>query len=367
MIYSTLKNDEYLEFESLLEKTKAFILLHLSKEIKTGNQFENFVFKCMQQCAQNTIFAQHIYQTADREFPDIILNNYWGVEVKFTKDDKWKSIGNSVLESSRIDAVQKIYIFFGKCGGIPDVKYRRYEECLYGISVTHYPRYEIDMELPVGNSIFDLMNIPYDELRKQDKPVKAIRQYYKSQLKDNNSLWWIDDENISPKTLEICDFKNLSLEQKEMLVAEGFVLFPEVFNSQYARLCAFWVSYYSVICPNMRDQYSAGGRKRIENLSSEDDIVIFEKIGITEIPQIYYRFLFQYLDKVCYLLKNINLQLVSECWDIEIKSHSQLLALWKSEIDKFTPAEFQKPISKLFEEIKNILLRRADENRCIWY
>lgn len=49
-------------------------------------------------------------------FPDIAMGEY-GVEVKFTLNDTWRSIANSVLETQRIDEVKHIYVVFGKMGG----------------------------------------------------------------------------------------------------------------------------------------------------------------------------------------------------------------------------------------------------------
>ncbi len=176
MIYVDNPTIERREIERLLLATKNSTLSSVDQyghpERISGNEFEEIVYENARSCARATKLDGEIIHTADREFPDIIAADYYGIEVKATKKDDWTSIGNSVLESSRISSVEKIYLFFGKLGGNPDIKYRDYEACLKGISVTHYPRYQIDMNLPNGDSIFDKMNIPYDDLRHMNNPIK---------------------------------------------------------------------------------------------------------------------------------------------------------------------------------------------------
>lgn len=331
MIYSDSSHNEKAAFEQLLQRSAEKVLQDLDpNRINSGNKFENFVFEKMQAAALGTIFADSLYQTKDREFPDIIAKGYWGVEVKYTKDDKWKSIGNSVLESSRIEGVQKIYIFFGKCGGTPEIRYRLYESCLSGISVTHYPRYEIDMNLAQGESIFDKMQLSYDELRQDKYPVKKIRQFYKAQLKENDSLWWIDDNESASTSFQIQFFANLSPLEKNRLIAEGFILYPEILASRYAGLCAFWVSYYSIICPNMRDQYSAGGK--MQGLS-----------------QIHYKLLKECATEIKQQLEQIDLALVADCWNMALNSRDEMIAIWYQKIDLYTPKTYATPLSAQFK------------------
>jgi hypothetical protein len=50
-------------------------------------------------------------------FPDIRANGF-GVEVKTVNKDSWLSVGNSVFEGMRDAAVKKIYVVFGKFGGM---------------------------------------------------------------------------------------------------------------------------------------------------------------------------------------------------------------------------------------------------------
>lgn len=95
-------------------------------------------------------------------FPDIALGRH-GIEVKFTINDSWRSVANSVLESHRIEAVKHIYIVFGKMGGMPEVRWGRYEDVVMHVRTSHVPRFEIEMDAP--NSLFKQLGVTYDQFR----------------------------------------------------------------------------------------------------------------------------------------------------------------------------------------------------------
>ena len=110
------------EFEQLLSKTKSYCLKRISEQSLKGMQgvpFENLVFQQMSAAAIGTKFENEIEQTGPQTFPDIIAKKYYGAEVKVTTDDKWMSTGNSVLETTRREDIERIYVFFGKFGAIP--------------------------------------------------------------------------------------------------------------------------------------------------------------------------------------------------------------------------------------------------------
>ena len=72
---------------------------------------------------------------------------------------------------------------FGKLGGDP-IQFisRPYEEVLYGIAVTHMPRYLINMKLGKGETIFDKIGIPYEELRKEDREILQLQEQIRQLL-----------------------------------------------------------------------------------------------------------------------------------------------------------------------------------------
>src|SRR5438105_682275 len=88
--------------------------------------FEKRVLEVLQQVAdgRGIKIAPSFHPHA---FPDIVANGF-GVEVKSTRKEEWLTVGNSVFEGMRDSSVQKLYIVFGKFGGMPAVKWGRYEE-----------------------------------------------------------------------------------------------------------------------------------------------------------------------------------------------------------------------------------------------
>lgn len=331
MIYVENPVVERWEVEQLLASTRIGTLESITQyghpERITGNEFEEIVYENAKSCARGTSLDDRIMHTADREFPDIVAADYYGIEVKATKKDDWTSIGNSVLESSRISSVEKIYMFFGKLGGMPDIRFRDYEACLKGISVTHYPRYQIDMNLPNGSSIFDKMDIPYDELRAMDNPIKAIRQYYKSQMSAGDSLWWIDDDNDALPALSpvIRNLSTLSPDEKDSIVASVMAFFPEVFSSsskKYERIPAFLASQYGVVTANLRDFFTAGGQ-----------VIVEYDGGHIQVPQIVSR-VRELAPKIHACLSGKNQIMLQNYWGHRIENFAGADTAWCIEADK---------------------------------
>lgn len=266
MIYAKKRNPSEEIFLSILENSKDRLVskLRTEKPLPNSNQFEILVCEVMIDIARGTEFEGTIQQTGVAAFPDIVANGYFGVEVKMTAKDHWRSTGNSVLESLREANVQRIYIMFGKMGGEPDVKYRLYQECLPEVSVTHSPRYRIDMNLPEGESIFDKLGVPYDELRTSEDTIKQIKTYYRNRLQEGEGLWWIDDESEAPSPV-IKQFRTLDLTDKEAFKIDCMILFPELFKNRanYDRAAAYLITEFGAVSASLRDEFSAGGRQKI--------------------------------------------------------------------------------------------------------
>lgn len=256
------------EFVTLLENSK-IELLSCADTITpaySALDFEQLVCEKMQKSSKGTSFEGTIIQTPAKAFPDIVANNFYGVEVKFTKDDKWQSVGNSINESSRVKTISRIYMAFGKAGGGFDFRYRLYQECLSGVSMTHYPRYQIDMNLPVGSSVFDAMGTSYDSLRlKAGGALEEIRKYYgKAARKSGGSLWWTkNDDGIVSDGLFVKPWGSISTEEKNNHFLEVLILFPEVFDGKYETAAGYLITEFNVYSHSMRDHFSAGGREDI--------------------------------------------------------------------------------------------------------
>ncbi|WP_295214523.1 hypothetical protein [Ruminococcus sp.] len=246
---------------------------------RNGTDLEEDVYDALERCAIHTPFEGTIQLVSGASFPDIVANKYYGVEVKSTNKNHWKSIGSSILESTRNQNVERIYLTFGKLGLPIAFKSRPYEECLSGISVTHYPRYQIDMELKQGETIFDKMGIPYDTLRKMDNPVAPVSKYYKSLLKEGESLWWASDSDVEssevPATVKL--WSVLSPDAKTYFTVQGYALFPEILSrgnsKKYQRYALWLATNCGIINTNIRDQFSAGGQVDIRTINGN-----FEKM-----------------------------------------------------------------------------------------
>ncbi|WP_229239386.1 hypothetical protein [Emticicia agri] len=257
------------EFDLLLQLT----ITELNNQAKkkpdaiatlSGRNLEPYVKDIMTSLAVGTVFEGSIELIGGQKFPDIVVKKYYGVEVKTTTQNHWKTTGNSVLETTRVEHVERIYMLFAKLASPVEFRCRPYEEVLSDVVVTHSPRYLIDMNLAKGKSIFDKMALSYDSLRKKENPIRQIVDYYKSKLKPGEELWWIDTENINrPSNIIIRIWSNLSVKEKQALKNKSMVYFPELFgnsNDKFGRLSIWLVTREAVVCPNVRDLFTAGGK-----------------------------------------------------------------------------------------------------------
>lgn len=277
---------------------------------RSGKVVEQDVFQAVCAASNDTEFEGTIRLVSGVSFPDIVANKYYGVEVKSTEKDHWTSIGSSILESTRILDVERIYLTFGKLGKPVKFLSRPYEECLYGIAVTHYPRYKIDMRLKKGETIFDKMGISYDELRRLDNPVTPVSKYYKEKLKPGESLWWVADDvdATAPATVRL--WTALSHEQKEKLTVQGYALFPEILsagnNKKYNRYALWLATRKAVVNTNIRDSFSAGGKV---NLSSTGGILI-------KMPAVFGQ-IKKYHELIQKIIDDADEQILLEYWNVD--------------------------------------------------
>lgn len=210
MIISDNKHPPLSAFQSLMRATDSVLNQDATRRQdyyskRSGKAVEGDVYSAMCQVAQGTPFEGTIQLISGFSFPDIVAHQFYGVEVKSTAKNHWTSIGSSILESTRNADVERIFLTFAKLGKPVQFLSRPYEECLSGIAVTHYPRYQIDMRLQPGETIFDKMGIPYDQLRQMDNPAAPVSRYYRSKLGPGESLWWAADnpEQIAPATVRL--------------------------------------------------------------------------------------------------------------------------------------------------------------------
>jgi len=133
MVISTNSNLELSDFVNLIKSTTNSLNTEVSTRedyfiSRAGNKLENVVYDKMEYLAKGTQFEGTIQLVSGQRFPDIVANRFYGVEVKSTTQNHWKTTGNSVLESTRVKDVDRIYMFFGKLAKPVEFKYRPYED-----------------------------------------------------------------------------------------------------------------------------------------------------------------------------------------------------------------------------------------------
>ena len=310
----------------LLLKTEAS--RHTQRYIESsGTRLEGLVLEALNEAARRTEFDGSIRLASGLRFPDIVLEaGGIGVEVKSTTRNHWTTTGNSVLESTRIPNIGKIFLMFGKLVSPIDFKVRLYEECLKEVLVTHYPRYQIDMNLPDGETIFDKIGMSYDELRVLQEPISPIIKYYSSILRPGESLWWAGNSKARDQSSPMTIRELSSLEQNERadVVARSFVLFPQLFGRGQDKFhdVLVWLLRKGIICGNIRDFYTAGGKWRF--VSSGGNVV--------ELPQIFKRF-YDSKERFVRSMAEADVLELEYSWRVDLKGDDRL-GKWLSIVRK---------------------------------
>jgi hypothetical protein len=251
------------QFEALLTKACAL----LTKECRSGQvsteskQFENRVREVVRTLLVEfkiaVDFSPHPYG-----FPDIVLGVF-GVEVKFTTNDTWRSVANSVFESFRNKDVKYIYVLFGKMGGTPSVRWGRYAECVMHVRTSHVPRFEVDID--AKESLFKKFGVTYEQFSKlpEEGRMEYIRRYARSRLKEGERLWWLEEKQDEGHSLpmQVQLFSNLSSEEKLKMRAEASLLCPQIVGSgrnrtKYSDPIMYLLTYHGILAT--RDAFSAG-------------------------------------------------------------------------------------------------------------
>ena len=319
MIISENRKPELPVFQRLMKKTDVILNADAQRREdyytkRSGKPLETDVYEAVREAAIGTEFDGTIQLVSGASFPDIVAGRYYGVEVKATEKNHWTSTGSSILESTRDANVERIYLTFGKLGRPVEFLSRPYEECLSGIAVTHYPRYLIDMRLQRGETIFDKMGISYDTLRQMENPVAPVSRYYKSKLKEGESLWWASDEteNIVPPTVRL--WTALSKEEKELYIIQGYVQFPELFEmknpKKYNRYALWLATQQGVVNTNVRDGFSAGGKVYLRTTGGIE----------VKVPAVYGR-VQKYRDYIIDQLEHMDAKVLEENWGCPVREN----------------------------------------------
>ena len=164
-------------------------------------------------------------------------------------------------------------------------------------------------------------------MRASSNPVKHVRDYYRSQLKPGQSMWWIDDDSDKTPVLStiINSLSSLSDSEKNALQAEAFIMFPEIFSnstSKYEKVAVHWASNHGLISSNLRDIFTSGGQ-----------VTIGIGIDVFSVPKVVYK-LACLADKVHLKLQAMDETNLSNSWLKKIENYDDSEGAWKQEIDK---------------------------------
>ena len=351
MIVSENSKPEISEFRQLMLKTDSYLNAEAKGresyfQKRNSQLLEEDVCYALKDCAKGTKFEGSIELISGAQFPDIVAAKYYGVEVKSTIKNHWTSTGSSILDSTRIDSVERIFMTFGKLGSPVEFKSKPYEECLSEIAVTHYPRYKIDMNLKKGETIFDKMGISYDELRKMEHPSVPVANYYKSRLKPGESLWWAPDtenpqEETVPMTVKL--FSALDKEEKDIYRVQMATFFPTLLGSsqsKYDQPCLWLLTKHGIISTHIRDEFSAGGKVDMKTSGG-----IFVKM-----PAIFGR-IEKHKDEIVETLEYASASTLAENWNVKVRDDKlvQWCELCAENYSQGNISEYKTALSVLYK------------------
>lgn len=241
---------------------------HRIAACKSGEDFEVCVVDAVRiVLTEFGITASVRYTPGSHGFPDIVIEfsngDKYGIEVKSSSSatsKSWRMNGNSILGSTKEDVIDT-YILFGKTAmGNQGFRFRRYEDAVANVTVTHSPRYAIDMELSPHETFFAKSGLTYKQISEDENPIGLITSYFKSQ---GQRAWWLAES--TPAAIRM--FTDISDADQSEMLGYCFAHFPEVFSnsSQKFHRSAMWlITDRSVVSPSLRDSFTAGGRFDID-------------------------------------------------------------------------------------------------------
>lgn len=187
--------------------------------------------------------------------------------MKVNSSDSWRSVANSVFEGTRHENVRFVYVLFGKMGGIPEVRWGRYEDSVMHVRTSHVPRFEI--EIGTDRPLFVRFGLTYDQscALPDEGKMRLVREYARARLKEGEHLWWLEEkpekEQDHSLDLQVRLFMHLEQEEKRRLRAEAALLCPQIVKpsrakKKYEDAAMFALTYRGILCPQARDLFSAG-------------------------------------------------------------------------------------------------------------
>lgn len=252
------------EFEEILD----IAVNRMNQSAKAGaagynasDAFEKTVAAELRVACESTGIGSVDHTFHPSAFPDILINGF-GVEVKYTQRKTWHGTANSIFEGMRDHKTKQIYLVFCRAD-IPEIRWRKYEDSIKGVRISHSPRYMIDMDLE--ESFFDQLNIPYADflsLTMSEKMVH-VRQNVKQRISEHEKLWWIDEDGHHTLPLEVRLYRLLPTDVKRTMRAEAALMCPQIFQGsrkkgKYDPAAIYLLTQHGVFAPQLRDLFTAG-------------------------------------------------------------------------------------------------------------
>lgn len=268
-------DDFFLKLICLIESKDEYV------NCETGIEFEGIVKENLSLLTKDAKFK--FEDNGKHAFPDLSIklnDSVFGLEVKYSASGNWSSNANSVFESisnKEEDAYKDIYVIFARKPKKKEqrknleVKIKKYSDIISNISVTHSPRFLIDMN-DKNKSFFSELNISYEKFRILDNSEKNVllRKYF-SKKNEQQDKWYIpldineEEGNVLPQR-----FSELEEELQDRLRAEAFILYPTDLlrkRAIYTRVEEYYLNNYFIISSALRDKFTSGGKAIIENFN----------------------------------------------------------------------------------------------------
>lgn len=217
-------------FENLLEDARKSLVTRMrTAPFGKSANFERAVREVIQETLEKSGSAIRIdFNAHAQAFPDICIGRF-GIEVKYTENDKWRGVANSISQGMWEESVTTIYVMWCKEGGRePDIMYRLYEDVVMHVRTSHVPRFEIDME--TRQSLFQRFKTSYKEFSTFDMNEKMdlVRSYVNHRIRsgERRYFWFLESQVVDPRserTLYL--FKELELVRQLRLCIEEIILF----------------------------------------------------------------------------------------------------------------------------------------------
>lgn len=294
------------------------VLLSGSCELPSGIKFEQFVCDALNKHSKNSDFTEEFQVASSYAFPDISVKvsdcQSFGIEVKTSKNS-WKCFGNSIFESTRIEGVEdRVFVIFARYDPKFECRWKKYEDCIDTINITHSPRFQINMDIDIDNEkpVFSRMHTSYTKFYVSpiSERMQMVRELKRKELGPDAALWWLPNTEEATELVEerlsIKLYSDLDFELKDKIFNEALVLFPEIYctnsSKKYTRVMKWLASQYGVVTGSLRDLFSAGGQYSVE---FEDKSFYIPKV---------FEHVYNRRKTISFLLNDINIDKLRDFW-----------------------------------------------------